>query len=560
MKPPDLRRLVDALGDEHAREAAARALAQAVPCAHLLLLVKDPRLDVLLPAPGMTKTLAAGPAWRDLLRRCLEAGGGGAAGGTGEAGDVGTELGGVVDVMGGTWQARAVVHGHCAAVLLDSDDPPVPAALREALPLLCRVLQAQQALRVGRADAEQARQAAARAQQLTVALDTARAAATDLNLKLRAEHQHKDEFLAMLAHELRNPLAPIVTGIEILRRAPPDDTALRDRQLTVMSRQMKQLTHLVDDLLDVSRVSRGLIELRREALRLDEVIDAAVDASLPLIRARGHVLEVPRAAAPLHVDGDRVRLVQVFSNLLNNAAKYTDPGGRIVVQVAVAGDQAEVEVSDTGIGIPPESLDTIFDLFAQVPGAVDRAPGGLGLGLTLVRSLVQLHGGQVRARSAGRGHGSTFLVRLPLLAEQPQPAAAPRAGPVATRCGIRVLVVDDNVDAAETLAEVLRMNGADVTVAHDGGHALQVGAGADPPELVLLDIGLPGMDGYETAREWRRRFGSRARLVALTGYGSAEDRRRTAHSGFDAHLVKPVDLAVIEALLGPPAADRAAPA
>ena len=361
----------------------------------------------------------------------------------------------------------------------------------------------------------------------------------------------------MLAHELRNPLAPVVTGIEILRRIEPDNTSTRDRQLAVMSRQMQQLTHLVDDLLDVSRVSRGLIDLRREVLRLEDIISAAIDSSTPVLVARRHKLVDGSRAGEMHVNGDRVRLMQVFSNLLNNAAKYTEPGGRIEIRVAQVGNAAQVSIQDNGVGVPAEMLGRIFDMFTQVSGSADRALGGLGIGLTLVRTLLELHGGRVEARSGGRGQGSEFIVTLPLVQDK---AVVPRQQtPLpSSEIAVHVLVVDDNVDAAETLAEMLRMRGATVTVAHDGGQALEAGSANTPPQLVLLDIGLPGMDGYETAREWRRRFGSTTRLIALTGYGSAEDRRRTARSGFDAHLVKPVSIDVIEAMLRGGDPDKAA--
>ncbi|MBA2673805.1 ATP-binding protein [Ramlibacter sp.] len=533
--PHPLRPLIDALAQEDGRENAAQALARALGGQHLLMCVEDPEIGVMLPAPGMVKTWAAGASWRELLRRCARE----------------SRLQGEVDVLGRRWDAVALVHRGCAFVLLGDEPCRVPAELVEALPLLSEVLRAQQALRIGRAEAADARAAATRAHQLAAALDSARAAAAELNLQLRIEHQHKDEFLAMLAHELRNPLAPMMTGIEILRRLPPEKVGARDRQLAVMSRQMQQLTHLVDDLLDVSRVSRGLIELRREALRLDDVLAAAMEASKPAFVSRRHALVLESRAANMHVNGDRVRLVQVFSNLLNNAAKYTDPGGRIEVDLTEAGAAARVSIRDNGAGIPPKMLDSIFDMFTQVPGSLDRAPGGLGIGLTLVRTLIGLHGGSVEARSAGIGEGSEFIVVLPLVEASPVASQHTELGDP-LELSEHVLVVDDNVDAAQTLAEVLRMMGARVTIAHDGAQALEAGASGEPPHLVLLDIGLPGMDGYETAREWRRRFGNRSKLVALTGYGSAEDRQRTARSGFDAHLVKPVTIDVVEQLIRAP--------
>lgn len=527
-----LRPLIDALAHEADRQSAAKALAVAVGACHLLLCVRDPELKVMLPAPGMPKTLAAGASWRALLQRL------------GDEAEVTAE----VDVLGSRWAAHSLALGGCAFVLLAEQHPPdFPPEFRHALPLLAEVMRTQHALRIGMAEAADARHAALRAHQLAAALDSARASAAELNRQLRTEHQHKDEFLAMLAHELRNPMAPVLTGIEILGRIPPSDVARRDRQLQIMNRQMQQLTHLVDDLLDVSRVSRGLIELRREVLPLDEVLAAAMEATRPLVVSRSHTLVREPGPAGIHVNGDRVRLVQVFSNLLNNAAKYTGPGGQIEIRTSRAGSGVRVSIRDNGAGIPREMLAAIFEMFRQVPGSLDRAPGGLGIGLTLVRTLVELHGGQVEAHSEGPGQGSDFIVILPLAETEVLPVEQQKPVPPLA-VSLHVLVVDDNLDAAETLAEVLRMMGAKVSVAHDGAEALHIAAGS-PPDLVLLDIGLPGMDGYETAREWRRRFGTGARLVALTGYGSDEDRRRTLRSGFDAHLTKPVTAEVIQALL-----------
>ena len=531
--PQLLRPLIDALAQEVGRDQAAQALAAAVGASRLLLLVRDPALNVMLPAPGMPKTLVAGPSWRALLQRLAN-----------EA-DVTAE----VEVLGGRWAVRAVALRGFAIVLLgEQRAPDLPVQFYEALPLLAEILHAQQALRIGAAEAADARQAAVRAHQLAAALDAARASAAELNRQLRIEHQHKDEFLAMLAHELRNPMAPVLTGIEILGRLPPGDLARRDRQLQIMNRQMQQLTHLVDDLLDVSRVSRGLIELRREALELDEILTAATEATRPLAQSRRHAVVRDSRPTGVQVSGDRVRLVQVFSNLLNNAAKYTEPGGRIDIETSRADGVVHVRIRDSGAGIPREMLRDIFEMFRQVPGSLDRAPGGLGIGLTLVRTLVELHGGQVQAQSDGPGHGSEFVVSLPLVepeaARVEQQVRAPRPA-----VSLHVLVVDDNVDAAESLGELLHMMGAKVSVAHDGAEALQLAANGKSPDLVLLDIGLPGMDGYETAREWRRRFGTGARLIALTGYGSEEDRRRTLRSGFDGHLIKPVTVEIIEALL-----------
>lgn len=530
--PERLRSLIDALADEKLRRQTAHQLAAALGASQLLLYVSDPQLGLMLPAAGMPKTLVGGPLWREFLQRCRS-----------EA-----RVAGQVDLGGELAPACALVERGCALVLIRPRDGPVAQDLQRAMPLLSAALQAQQALRMGMVEATQAREAAARAHQLTAALDAARASAADLNRQLREEHQRKDEFLAMLAHELRNPLAPLTSSIEILRRFLPLDDQRSRRQIDVMTRQVHQLAHLVDDLLDISRVSRGLIELRREVLRLADVLAAAVEASRPLMETRRHSLQLEAPDPDLHVSGDRVRLTQVFSNLLNNAAKYTEPGGTVYLGTTRIGASARITVRDNGRGIPREMLSSIFDMFTQVPGSLDRAPGGLGIGLTLVRTLLELHGGGVSARSDGPGTGSTFTVLLPTVDTPSQRLPARHQEAMATALDMRVLVVDDNVDAAESLAEILRLLGAGVDVAHDGAQALGVAA-AGPPDAVLLDIGLPGMDGYETAREWRRRFGDGAQLIALTGYGTAEDKRRTAAAGFDGHLVKPVAADEITRLL-----------
>lgn len=527
------------------RAVAAQALAERLGVERIVLYVKDPALDVMLPAPGMPKTLAGGARWRDYLRRCLRE----------------RRPEALVDLPAGTerW-ARAVARDGAAVILLGGEpDAALLDELEREFPLLSALLCAQQALQLERAEAADAREAAARAHTLAQALDTARAASAELNLQLRREHERKDEFLAMLAHELRNPLSPLVHSLAILKHKVGADESLA-RQLTVMSRQLQQLTRLVDDLLDVSRVSRGLIELRRERVALQAVIEDALESTRPLIEARRHVVVRSGTGADLYVNADRVRLTQVFANLFGNAAKYTEPGGRLSISVVPDEHRVSVVVQDTGMGIPQNMLVRIFDMFTQVPASLDRAQGGLGIGLTLVRRLVELHGGRVSAYSRGVGEGSTFTVSLPVVAMPPpgtEPVDAPAAasvphaasaGPVPGQRKPRVLVVDDNRDAAESLGEVLGYLGAEVRLAHDGREALEA-AGLFSPDLILLDIGLPGMNGYDAARQLRAAPEVHARLVALTGYGTQQDRQRALDAGFDDHLVKPLSPEATQQLL-----------
>jgi PAS domain S-box-containing protein len=369
--------------------------------------------------------------------------------------------------------------------------------------------------------------------------------------ELRAADQRKDEFLATLAHELRNPLAPIRNSLSVLRLAGGGPGV--ERVYDMMERQVDQMVRLVDDLLEVSRISRGKLALRRERVELGAVLRAAVETSRPLLEASRHRLEIELSDEPIALDADPVRLAQVFSNLLNNAAKYTDAGGRITLRARRTGDAAVIAVRDDGVGIPTDRLGEVFDLFQQVDGSAGRAQGGLGIGLTLVRRLVELHGGRVEARSEGPGTGSEFVVTLPLAGEAERADAggdAPAASPPERLHGPhRVLVVDDNVDAGESLELLLRVLGVEAQLVHDGEAALEALDGFEPA-MVLLDLGMPGMDGYEVARRIReRRPEGRPLVIALTGWGQPEDRRRTREAGFDDHLVKPVGLGVLQSLL-----------
>jgi PAS domain S-box-containing protein len=369
---------------------------------------------------------------------------------------------------------------------------------------------------------------------------------------LRDSDRRKDEFLATLAHELRNPLAPIRNGLHILRLAGNDAPA-NGPVVEMMERQVNHMVRLVDDLLEVSRISRGKIELRRETVELAAAVRMAVDAVGPTVAAAGHRLEISLPAEPIRLDADPVRLAQVLTNLLNNAAKYTDPGGQIWITACRDGPTAVIAVRDTGIGIPAEMLPRIFDLFMQVDHGKDFARGGLGIGLALVKSLVELHGGTVKVASAGAGRGSEFTVRLPAVTA---PASTDEvvdrpAGP-AGLAERRILIVDDNRDAADSLAAMLRLLGAHVRVVYDGLSALDA-ASADRPTDVLLDIDMPGMDGYEVAVRLRQDTNLHGiQLVAVTGWGQDDDRRRSAEAGFDHHLVKPVGPAALQRVLAAP--------
>ncbi len=359
--------------------------------------------------------------------------------------------------------------------------------------------------------------------------------------------ERKNQFLATLAHELRNPLAPIRNALSLLRLAGSREG--NTSAVEVMDRQVNQLVRLVDDLMDMSRITRGKIELRKETVDLADVIAAAVETSRPLIDAAKHEFAVSLPPERLLLDADGMRLAQVFANLLNNAARYTDPGGRIAIAARREGDSVIVSVSDTGVGIPADSLSRVFDMFVQADARDSRSQTGLGIGLTLVRSLVEMHGGSVTAASEGRGKGSVFSVRMPLGgAEELLPVASAEGAPKIAELR-RVLVVDDNRDSANTLGALLTSIGADVRVAYDGPAALAA-VEAFQPAVIMLDLGMPGMNGYEVAQRIRTQSeAARTTLIALTGWGDASDRDRTRRAGFDHHLVKPVDIATMQAVL-----------
>ncbi len=366
---------------------------------------------------------------------------------------------------------------------------------------------------------------------------------------LHEANRAKDEFIATLAHELRNPLAPIRTGLEILKK-DHGNGAPSQRARETMERQLAHMIRLIDDLLDISRINSGKIRLELGRVQLSAAVDSAVDISRPAIEARGHELEVRLLDPGIELMADPTRLAQALGNLLNNAAKYTPQNGHVGLAAWQDGATAVIEVSDDGVGIPAEMLDNVFGLFTQVGRTLDRSQGGLGIGLYLVRSLVELHHGTITAHSEGAGLGSRFTIRIPCLL-QPALTPAPVADPAPSQhdAGLKVLVVDDNEDAAQTLATVLEMTGRRTEVVYDGAKVLEA-ALAFRPDVILLDIGLPGLSGYEVARQLRSdpRF-ARTVLIAVTGWGSADDRRRSSEAGFDEHLTKPLDLATLDPLL-----------
>lgn len=368
---------------------------------------------------------------------------------------------------------------------------------------------------------------------------------------LRSADRRKDEFLATLAHELRNPLAPIRNGLHLLRHVQ-SGTEQYDKLRTMMERQLAQLVKLIDELLEVSRIATGKIILQRERLDVRDVVRTAVESCEPLFQAAKHTLTLKLPSRALWVVGDPARLAQAVSNLLNNAAKYTPNGGEVEVTLTRSRGEVVVSVQDNGLGIPAAMLGRVFDMFAQVNQTLDRAQGGLGIGLSLVRSLVALHGGSVSARSAGPGQGSCFTLRLPSApsGEAPQPAStAPGAEALAPVRRLRVLVVDDNVDAADSLAILLQASGHDTRVAYGGQQALQA-AQAFQPEAIFCDLGMPGMGGFELASRLRQdaRFDDTA-LIAVTGWGTEDDKRRTQRAGFDFHLTKPAGPDNLQAIL-----------
>ena len=375
----------------------------------------------------------------------------------------------------------------------------------------------------------------------------------DLTERKRAElalldaDRRKDEFIATLSHELRNPLAPLRSALEVMRLARNRPDVVEKARQT-MERQLMQLVRLTDDLLDVARITQNKVEMRFERADLRAVLQSVAEAARPAIEAQAHTLRLDLPDRPLHVRADATRLAQVFTNLLNNAAKYTARGGRIGIAARPSGTRALVTVEDTGVGIPQEMLPHIFDMFTQFPGHRDRSHGGLGIGLTLARRLVELHGGTIEAASPGPGLGSVFTVSLPSAVEAVAEERSPVSRQRQQRRACRILVADDNADALEMLQIMLSLHGHEVTVAADGAAAVAM-ATSLKPQIAFLDIGMPRMDGYEAARQIRKALGGSVVLVALTGWGQDQDKLRSREAGFDHHLTKPPEPEALESLI-----------
>lgn len=532
-------RLAAALSDAQRRREAADRLAHELGAEAVLLLVEDEDARVLLPAPGFPPTLPGGETWARFLRTLH-------APGVHKAEVAYPTAARLTNAIG--------VSGSGAALLLVGGSVPddVAAGLESVLPLVASTVRAEHAAASARGELRAAQDYAREAETLARALDHARADVERGLRQLEAQTRElqaararaeeatraKDEFLAMLGHELRNPLSPIMTALQLMRLK--NQTS---REQEVIERQVANLMRLVDDLLDVSRITRGKIDLRKRAVEFAEVAARAIETASPALERKQQRLDidVPKTGLVLHADPARV--AQVISNLLNNASKYSDEGRVITLSAAREGGSLAIRVRDEGIGIAHEMLDRVFDLFEQQPQALDRSAGGLGLGLAIVRSLVHMHGGQVRATSEGTGRGSEFIVELPLaigVALSPGIASPLAVGQDLPRgSGEHVLIVDDNDDAARLLREGLAALGYDARTAADGPRALSV-ADEFSPVIGVLDIGLPVMDGYELARHLQARGG--IRLVAVTGYGQPSDHERSRAAGFEAHLVKPIEL------------------
>ncbi len=539
--------LVNALAamiTESNRSEAAAPIARLAGAHAMIVFVEDVEVGALLPAPGFVQTLPGGKTWPTFLASCRVAAPFAATAATLPA----PVTGEIVSAEG-----RRAEDGSVVVLLGGSASPEIADALVALLPLVAVGLRAEMYVRPVRAQGLLDRAAAREAHALTRALDEKRQELEQQRARLIDALRAKDEFLAMLGHELRNPLAPILSAVEVLRAQAP---AGASKALAVIDRQALHLTRLVDDLLDVARITRGGIVLRMSRFEIATVVAKAIEITSPLVSRCGHRVAVHVPTAGLAVHGDESRLAQAMTNLLANAARHSHPDKTITIEATESEGRACLTVRDEGFGIDPADRARIFEGFVQGKQERDRHLGGLGLGLTIARHVVELHGGEVVLRSEGRGRGSAFTIRLPLAPATTLAAATPERATAVAVDGEhrRVLVVDDNVDAACFLAELFTENGFVASVAHDGPSALRVAADFEPA-IAIVDIGLPGMDGCELARRLRERDGS-IRLIALSGYGQPADRERARNAGFDDYVVKPATIDVLLRLIAPASRTR----
>ena len=535
------------------RMSGTRHLATYACAESAFIFGKDHEIDAFLPALGMPQTIRAGIRWKAFLSQCAQFGN--------YVGMVPGQDGSERDAIGlaDTAQHAVVVFLGCKGL-----DHSIRLEVLALLPLLGAKLVTERSALAAEGRATAARHASKVATELTTVLDVNRrelqaawqSAEAEIQArrvveeKLRDADRRKDEFLAMLGHELRNPLAPISAAAQLLRTAHLDEERIRTTS-DVIIRQVDHMTGLVNDLLDVARVTRGLVTIEKTPTETSTIVGDALEQAAPLIHTKQHHLTMELAPGSAIVDVDRKRLVQVVANVLNNAAKYTPAGGRICVKTEVDAQSVLIEITDNGVGMTAELSARVFDLFTQAHATPDRNSGGLGLGLALVKSLVELHGGSVAASSDGLGQGSKFAIRLPRAPEtvESDPSPRPESNHFLTKATLKILVVDDNVDAAETIGMLLEATGHEVCVEYGAKAALKRTV-EETPDVCLLDIGLPEIDGNELARLIRKLPGmASVVLIALTGYGQDDDRANTSAAGFDHHFVKPVDTAELVSVL-----------
>ncbi|SDD66917.1 Signal transduction histidine kinase [Massilia sp. PDC64] len=551
MIPLELVSIFVDLQNADTRHVATANLARYAGVAQVLIFGRDAEIGMFLPAPGLPQTLRAGRRWQDFLRRCADEG-------SAEASLPAAQSDADLPVWGQCDSAGNVI----VAFLGAEPAAPTRAAIAALLPLLGAKLTGERAEIAAVGLAAAARESHRRANELNTALDVSRRELQsaykrvedelvfrrEAEAKLRDAGRRKDEFLAMLAHELRNPLAPIGMAAKVLRTGHVTPHRLK-QTCEIIDRQIRHMTKLLDDLLDVSRVTRGLVVLAHGLHDVVAVVRDAVEQARPLIDARRHQLSLTLPTEGAHVRGDGTRLVQIVTNLLNNAAKYTPEGGVIELELSLDAGAVHIVVRDNGIGIDAALLPHIFDLFVQGERSFDRAQGGLGIGLALVKSLVEKHGGHISAASGGQGAGSEFTVRLPRAREAAVAPDMSRHGDPTDSRALDILIVDDNVDAADTLSMYLDSVGHRLHVAYEGQRGLALAEEA-APDVLLLDIGLPDIDGYQLAQRLRALPQTAdATLIALTGYGQDSDRERSIAAGFDHHLTKPVDVEALVRLL-----------